>query len=217
MEINLLEKYPKTKRNLEKRSSEKSDETRNIARMFGKEFFDGDRKFGYGGLIYNPKYWSEVVLTFKKHWNIQKDDSILDVGCAKGFMIYDFFRLIKGVKLHGVDISDYAIENSHPQIKNLLSVSDAKKLPFKNKSFDYVISINTVHNLEINDCIKAINEISRISKKNSFITVDAYRNEEEKKRMYDWNLTAKTIMSVNDWKKLFEDINYKGDFYWFFP
>ena len=126
-------------------------------------------------------------------------------------------NLIKGINLRGVDISKYAINNSLSEIKNLVSVCDAKKLPFKNNSFEHVISINTVHNLDLGDCVKAINEISRVSKKNCFITVDAYRNEDEKKKMLDWNLTAKTIMSVNEWKKLFKDIGYKGDYFWFLP
>lgn len=217
MEINLLEKYPKTKRNLEKRSSEKTDKVKEIARKFDKEFFDGERKYGYGGFTYNPKYWSEVVLTFKNFWNIKEGDFILDVGCAKGFMMYDFYRLIKGINIRGIDISNYAINNSLLEVKSFVSVCDAKKLPFEDNSFDHVISINTVHNLELDDCVKAINEISRVSKKNCFITVDAYRNEEEKKKMFDWNLTAKTIMSVNEWKKLFKDIGYKGDYFWFLP
>ena len=84
-------------------------------------------------------------------------------------------------------------------------------------SFDIVISINTVHNLALNECIQAIKEIERVAKQDSFITVDAYRNEEEKKRMNAWNLTAKTIMSVDEWKKLFEEIDYTGDYYWFIP
>ena len=102
-------------------------------------------------------------------------------------------------------------------VKSQRNVCDAKKLPFEDDSFHHVISINTVHNLELDDCVKAINEISRVSKKNCFITVDAYRNEEEKKKMFDWNLTAKTIMSTNDWKDTFKKISYNGNFYWFIP
>ena len=114
-------------------------------------------------------------------------------------------------------ISDYAINNSLPEVRNILKVANAKDLNFENTSFDYVISINTVHNLEIEDCKKALKEISRVAKKGSFITVDAYRNEEEKKRMYEWNLTAKTYMHRKDWIKLFKEINYNGDYYWFIP
>mgnify|MGYP001246168070 FL=1 len=217
MEINLLNKYPKTKRNLDERKNLKSEEVREIARKFGKEFFDGDRKYGYGGFNYNSKYWSEVVLTFKDFWKIKEGDSLLDIGCAKGFMIYDFYRQINNIQLKGIDISSYAIENSHKEIKKFLSVADAKSLPFDDKSFDHVISINTIHNLDIDDCIKAIKEIIRVSKKNSFITVDAFKSDEEKKRMFDWNLTAKTILSVDEWKNLFKEIGYEGDFFWFTP
>ena len=217
MEINLLNKYPKTKRNLDERKNLKSEEVREIARKFGKEFFDGDRKYGYGGFNYNSKYWSEVVLTFKDFWKIKEGDSLLDIGCAKGFMIYDFYRQINNIQLKGIDISSYAIENSHKEIKKFLSVADAKSLPFDDKSFDHVISINTIHNLDIDDCIKAIKEIIRVSKKNSFITVDAFKSDEEKKRMFGWNLTAKTILSVDEWKNLFKEIGYEGDFFWFTP
>ncbi len=217
MEINLLNKYPKTKRNLDERKNLKSEEVREIARKFGKEFFDGDRKYGYGGFNYNSKYWSEVVLTFKDFWKIKEGDSLLDIGCAKGFMIYDFYRQINNIQLKGIDISSYAIENSYKEIKKFLSVADAKSLPFDDKSFDHVISINTIHNLDIDDCIKAIKEIIRVSKKNSFITVDAFKSDEEKKRMFDWNLTAKTILSVDEWKNLFKEIGYEGDFFWFTP
>ena len=121
---------------------------------------------------------------------------VLDVGCAKGFMLYDLSRLIPGINVKGIDISDYAIVNCIEEMKNNLEVGDAKELNFENDSFDLVISITTIHNLEYDECIKALKEINRVSKKNAFITVDAYRNDEEKKRMYEWNLTAKTILHV---------------------
>lgn len=216
-EINLLSKYPKAKRNLKVRSEKKTEESRRIARMFGKEFFDGDRKYGYGGFNYNPKYWSGVISDFQKYYNLTQKSRILDVGCAKGFMLYDFCRLIPGIKVSGIDISGYAIENSISDVKKFLEVLDAKKLPFKDKSFDLVISVNTVHNLPLAECREAIKEIQRVSAKNAFITVDAYRNNDEKKRMEAWNLTALTYMSVNEWEKLFKDVGYTGDYWWFIP
>lgn len=216
-EINLLEKYPKSKRNLNERNQNKTDKNIFVARKFGKEFFDGTRDTGYGGFNYNPKFWTEVVKTFKDYWNLDKNSKILDVGCAKGFMLYDFFKLIPGINIKGIDISEYAIENCINEIKKNLQVSNAKKLPFDNNEFDYSISINTVHNLELDECILALKEIDRVSKKGSFITVDAFRTDEEKDRMFQWNLTAKTIMSVDEWKSLFKKIDFKGDFYWFIP
>lgn len=216
-EINLLEKYPKSKRNLNERNQKKTQENILTARSFGKEFFDGTRDTGYGGFTYNPKFWSEVVKTFQNYWNLNKDSKLLDVGCAKGFMLYDFHKLIPGINFKGIDISEYAIINSISHVKHNLLVADAANLPFHNAEFDYSISINTVHNLELDQCINALKEIDRVSRLGSFITVDAYRTDEEKKRMYQWNLTAKTIMSVNEWKILFKKINFKGDFYWFIP
>ena len=217
MEIDLLKNYPKSKRNLDKRLSEKSPEIVKIAREFGKEFFDGDRKFGYGGLTYNPKYWVNVVKDFVEYYKIKPDAKILDVGCAKGYMVYDFKRQYPGLELHGIDISEYAIKNCHPEVKDNLQVGKAESLKFEDNYFDLVISINTVHNLELKDCVASIKEISRVSKGNSFITVDAYNSDEEKERMFKWNLTAKTIMSTNDWKDTFKKIGYNGNFYWFIP
>ena len=217
MEIDLLKNYPKSKRNLDKRLSEKSPEIVKIAREFGKEFFDGDRKFGYGGLTYNPKYWANVVKDFVEYYKIKPDAKILDVGCAKGYMVYDFKRQYPGLEIHGVDISEYAIDNCHQEVKDNLQVGKAESLKFEDNYFDLVISINTVHNLELKDCVDSIKEISRVSKGNSFITVDAYNSDEEKERMFKWNLTAKTIMSTNDWKDTFKKIGYNGNFYWFIP
>ena len=216
-EIDLLINYPKSKRNLKERENQKSEKDRAIARKFEKEFFDGDRKYGYGGYKYDQRFWQPVIPTFKKYWNLDSSSSVLDVGCGKGFMLYDFFKIIPGIKLKGIDISHYAVENSMPDVKDFITVANAKNLPFEDNSFDAVISINTVHNLEPSDCAQALREIDRVSKKNSFITVDAYRNKEEKNRMYAWNLTAKTIMSVKEWHSFFEKAGYKGDYFWFIP
>ena len=139
------------------------------------------------------------------------------MGCGKGFMLYDFTKQIPGIKIKGIDISSYAVEQSVPQIKKFIEVGNANKLPFKDNSFDFTISINTIHNLEISECAQALKEISRVSKIGSFITVDAYNNENEKIRMNAWNLTAKTIMSTSEWKKFFKETGYKGDYYWFIP
>ena len=217
MEIDLLSKYPKPIRNVDKRVLEKNSEIVKTARQFGKDFFDGDRKYGYGGFSYNPKYWTEVVKDFVSYYKLGPKAKVLDVGCAKGYMLYDFKREFKDIEVYGIDVSKYAIDNCHPEVKDFLKVGNAKNIEFEDNYFDLVISINTVHNLDLDDCIDSIKEISRVSKSNSFITVDAFNSEEEKKRMYKWNLTAKTIMSVSDWKKLFKEIDYYGDYYWFIP
>tara|TARA_B100000575_G_C23115352_1_gene644692 strand:+ start:1118 stop:1777 length:660 start_codon:yes stop_codon:yes gene_type:complete len=216
-EINLLENYPKSKRDTSSRANLKTDSDREIARRFEKEFFDGERRHGYGGFNYNKKFWGPVIPKFIEYWGLNKDSSVLDVGCAKGFMLYDLKEAINEITIAGIDVSKYAINNSKEEVKKYLKVADAKNLPFKDNSFDVVISINTIHNLEIEECALALKEISRVSKKHSFITVDAYRNDEEKRKMFEWNLTAKTILSVSDWVKFFKENKYEGDYYWFVP
>lgn len=216
-EIDLLKNYPKTKRNVRERGETKTEEDRAIARQFGKDFFDGDRKHGYGGYNYHPRFWQPVIPTFKDQYNLARKSKILDVGCGKGFMLHDFKEIILGISVNGIDISSYAIENSLFDVKPALQVANAIKLPYKDKSFDLVISINTIHNLEKKELILALQEIERVSKGHSFITVDAYRNEEEKELMYTWNLTAKTILHVDEWKALFKKARYTGDYYWFIP
>ena len=216
-EINLLENYPKTKRDLKKAAINRTEKERKIARKFDKEFFDGDRKHGYGGYNYNEKFWTQVVKDFVNHYKLEKGSKILDVGCGKGFMIYDFKRQYPHLEVKGIDISNYAIGNCMDEVKNELSVASCDDLPFKDNYFDLVISINTIHNLELEGCAKSLKEICRVSKKNKFIIVDAYSNNDEKERMFAWNLTAKTIMHKNDWIKFFKDNNYDGDYYWFNP
>ena len=138
-EIDLLENYPRTKRNVEERGATKTEEVRSVARKFGQEFFDGDRKFGYGGFNYSPRFWQPVVPTFQKHFNLTGSSSLLDIGCAKGFMMHDLAELIPGITISGVDISKYAIDNALEDIKPYVQVADAKSLPFADNSFDVVI------------------------------------------------------------------------------
>lgn len=216
-EINLLKNYPYTKRDINGRLLSKTSQDRKIAQKFGKDFFDGSRSHGYGGFSYNSKYWGPVVPTFKKHWGIKGGDYLLDVGCAKGFMLYDLLELIPKLNVLGIDISKYAIDNAKAEVKDYCKVANATNLPFDDKSIDFTISITTLHNLDEKALAIALLEIERVTKRGSFITLDAYRNNEEKERMEAWNLTAKTVMHVNTWKEFLNDVGYSGDYYWFIP
>ncbi|MGJ8682848.1 class I SAM-dependent methyltransferase [Paraglaciecola sp.] len=217
MEIDLLKNYPKSKRNTQGRSEIMSDEVKAIARQYGKDFFDGDRLYGYGGFSYMSRFWQPVIPDLIAHFGLNNSSSLLDVGCAKGFMLYDLLNTLPEMEVAGLDISEYAIENAKPEVKELLEIGNAKALPFADDSFDVVMSINTVHNLERDECAKALQEIMRVSRGKAFITVDAYRNDEEKERMMQWALTAKTIMHVDEWKLFFKEVGYTGDYYWFIP
>ena len=216
-EVDILVNYPKAKRDLSARLESKSEESRAIGRKFGFDYFDGDRNHGYGGFNYLERFWQPVIPTIIENYQINNSSVVLDVGCAKGFFLYDLKQELPGISISGIDISEYAIENAKPEVKENLQVANATKLPFKDDSFDFVMSINTLHNLNREDCAISLQEIERVSRGDSFITVDAYRNDEEKARMEAWNLTALTMMAVDEWKEFFLEIGYTGDFYWFIP
>lgn len=216
-EIDLMVNYPRSKRDVKERGATKTEADRAIARRFDKDFFDGDRSVGYGGFNYMPRFWQPVVPTFQQYYGLTKDSAVLDVGCAKGFMLHDFAQIIPGISVKGVDVSRYAIANAIEDMRPHVQVANAISLPFPDNSFDLVISVTTVHNLDDEDLTKALQEIMRVTRKDAFITVDAYRDQEEKERMDAWNLTAKTILHVDEWKKLFAKVGYTGDYYWFMP
>ncbi len=215
MYLDLLAKYPKSVRDTKARASEKTPEDVEIARQFGRDFFDGERRHGYGGYTYSPDRWVGVVGDIFRAYG--PFTSLLDVGCAKGYMLRELKERMPKLELQGVDISEYAVRSGDMVVRDLLRVCNAVSLPYRNKSFDVVISINTVHNLGKKDCIKALKEIERVKKVNAFVSVDAYRTEEERVRMIDWNLTAKTILHVDEWIELFEEAGYTGDYGWWLP
>lgn len=214
-EINLLDLYPKSKRPIEERGKLITEEHRKIARQFGAEYFDGERLYGYGGYDYHPRFWTDTVRRFRDHYRLADDAAVLDVGCGKGFMMHDFKLLMPRMTLAGIDISQYAYDHAAEDVKPFISVGNATKLPYPDDSFDLVISINTIHNLPIEECKQALAEIQRVTGKDSFIMVDAWRNDDERERMLKWNLTALTYMHIDDWVKLFGEVGYTGDYYWF--
>jgi SAM-dependent methyltransferase len=214
-EINLLDRYPRSKRQIDERGASISEADRAVARQFGREFFDGDRLHGYGGYSYHPRFWQETVQRFRDYYQLEDGASVLDVGCAKGFMLYDFRQLLPRLRIAGVDVSMYALQNAKEELKGTLAAATAEALPFPDNSFDLVISINSIHNLALADCRKALREVQRVSRKHAFITVDAWRNDDERERMLKWNLTALTYMHVDDWKALFREVGYTGDYHWF--
>lgn len=215
-EIDLLKYYPTSKRPIDERGSLITEHDRAIARKFDKEYFDGDRLTGYGGYEYHERFWTETVAYIKKIYNLSDESRILDIGCAKGFMMHDLSLILPKAEILGVDISKYAIDNCIDSMKNNMVQGNANNLPFEDNYFDLVICINTLHNLPLIDCKEGLREINRVSKRDSFVMNDAWTDHAGNQAMLKWNLTALTYMSTNDWKDLFKEVEYTGDYYWFF-
>jgi SAM-dependent methyltransferase len=214
-EINLLDRYPKSNRSGSGRGAGITDEVRAVSREYGRDYFDGDRRYGYGGYNYHPRFWQETVKRLRDYYGLAPDAHVLDVGCAKGFMLHDFKELMPEMTVAGLDISEYAIGGAMETVKPFLQVGNARELPYPDRSFDLVTALNSIHNLPPDECKQALREIQRVSRGNAFIVVDAWRTDEQQALMKDWVVTAKTYMHVDDWKAVFDEVGYTGDYYWF--
>jgi SAM-dependent methyltransferase len=216
--INLMARYPKTNRNsFIDRSAILSEEQISLAREFGKEYFDGSREMGLGGYYYDPRFFRPVVEDFIRYYNLNNDSSILDVGCGKGFMIHDFIDKLPNARFAGLDISKYCLDNSISTATPYLIEGSCDKLPWNDNSFDLVISIATIHNLDLNGVKKSLEEIVRVTRRNAFIKVNGYKNEKDLEKLKGWNLVAKTILHEREWLKIFEETGYVYDYDFFVP
>lgn len=186
------------------------DEAARRAKRWGYDYWDGDRNTGYGGMKYDGR-WKKVADAMVEHYGIKPGDRVLDVGCGKGFLLYDFTESIPGVEVVGLDISSYAIENSKEEVRGSLHVGHAATLPFDADSFDLVVSINTLHNLYAFDLLNSLKEIERVGKKHKYICVESYRNESEKMNLLYWQLTCEGFYTPREWEWWFQQSGYTGD------
>jgi SAM-dependent methyltransferase len=211
-EVNLLARYPRAKRNLASRKKAQ-EENRLLAKRFGREYFDGTREQGYGGYRYDGR-WLPIARDIANHFGLRAGDRVLDIGCAKGFLMRDLMEVVPGLEAWGLEISRYAIDNVHPDARGRIVQGSADKLPFADGAFKAALCINVIHNLSRDGCIEALRDIQRVSGGRAYLQVDAYRNEEERDIFLDWVLTAETFGRPDMWLQLFEEAGYTGDFYW---
>ena len=208
--------HEKTKRDYLERMMNQKIECMKVSKKYGYEYWDGGRKYGYGGYKYIPGHLTLLAKKIIKSYSLHNDSKILDLGCGKGFLLYEIKKILKNINITGIDYSKYAIKNSKKEIKkNLVYGNLNNKLNFKNKSFDLVLCINTLHNLELPEIIKSLKEIERIGV-SKYICVESFRNEKEQFNLQCWALTAETILNVKSWKWLMEKANYRGDFEFIF-
>ncbi len=210
-EIELLKALPKGKRNVKDRETAKTEEHIRISREYGEMYFDGPREYGYGGYRYDGR-WQPVARDIVSHFSLKPGDRVLDIGCAKGFLVKDLLAL--GIDAYGVDISQYALMHCEPEVVGRLHLGSADKLPFPNGSFAAVLSINTIHNLPRDRCKIALQEIERLAPGKAFAQVDSYRTPAQKEIFESWVLTAEFYDYPDGWLSLFSEAGYTGDWYW---
>ena len=183
-----------------------------LAKKWDFDYWDGDRRICYGGYRYLPGRWVPVAKAMIDYYGIKSGDKILDIGCGKGFLLYEIFLLVPGIEIHGIDISSYAIENAKDEIKNFLQVGNANNLPFADNYFDLVFSITTLHNLHNYDLDKALREMERVAKTNKYLCVESYRSEEEKANLLYWQVTCEAFCTPEEWEWWFKQTEYTGDY-----
>ncbi|MDE1145073.1 MAG: class I SAM-dependent methyltransferase [Azospirillaceae bacterium] len=211
-EFNLLRSVPKVVRDVGARLIDK-EENRRLSLQFGFDYFDGPRSRGYGGYHYDGR-WVQVAHDIIERWDLKPGDRVLDIGCAKGFLVKDLADQLPGLEVWGLDISAYALANSHPDVRGRLVRGNCDRLPFPDGAFTLALSINTIHNLEPEGCLAALREMRRVAPGGGFVQVDAYRTEVERQIFQDWMLAAKTWCRPEEWRALFDEAGYRGDWYW---
>jgi len=212
-EVDLLARLPKTRRDIQKRHAAQTPENIAIAQQFGHDYFDGPRAVGYGGYRYDGR-WIPVAEDIVRHFRLKPGDRVLDVGCAKGFLVKDLMKVCPGLEAFGLDISEYALMHCEPEVVGRLHLGSADRVPFPDGGFNAVISINTIHNFERADAIRAVREVERLAPGRGFIQVDSYRTPEQRELFLSWVLTAKFHDYPDGWMRLFREAGYTGDWYW---
>lgn len=210
-EFELLKALPKGKRNVKARETAKTEEHIRISREYGEMYFDGPREYGYGGYRYDGR-WQPVARDIVDHFGLKPGDRVLDVGCAKGFLVKDLLAL--GIDAYGLDISRYALMHCEREVIGRLHLGSADSLPFPDRSFAAVLSINTIHNFSRDRCKIALQEIQRLAPDKAFVQVDSYRTPEQKEVFESWVLTAEFYDYPDGWTALFNEAGYTGDWYW---
>jgi protein-L-isoaspartate(D-aspartate) O-methyltransferase len=182
-----------------------------LAKKFDVEYWDGSRNTGYGGYAYDGR-WLDVARRMAAHYGLKAGDRVLDVGCGKGHLLYEFTRAVPGIEVAGLDVSRYALERSKEEVRPFLVEGRAEGLPFADRSFDLVLSINTLHNLQLPELESALGEIERVGRGGKYILMDGYRNEQEKVNLLYWQLTCECFFTPREWEWLFEKTGYTGDY-----
>lgn len=182
-----------------------------IAKQWGRDYWDGERQYGYGGYRYDGR-WRPIAEAMAAHYGLKPGDRILDIGCGKGYLLYEFTQAVPGITVAGIDISRYGIDNAKEEVKPFLKVGSCIELPYDDRSFDFVCSLGTFHNLYNYQLKSAIHEMQRVGRERKYICVESYRNEREKANLLYWQLTCETFLTPEEWHWLLGEYGYDGDY-----
>lgn len=181
-----------------------------VAGQFGRDYWDGDRRYGYGGYRYDGR-WRPLAEKMAAHYGLKAGDNLLDIGCGKGFLLYEFTQVVPGLRVAGLDISAYGIENAKEEVRPVLQVGDCRALPYADGEFDLVLSLGTFHNLPIEGVFQALGEMRRVGRGPGYFMVESFRTEREKANLLYWQLTCQSFHSPESWAWIADRAGYRGD------
>ena len=182
------------------------------AKEYEADYWDGDRRFGYGGYKYLAGRWKPVAQALIKNYNLSNESSVLDIGCGKGYLLYEMKLLLPNLRISGFDISNHGIATAKQEVKEQLFIHRAQDpFPFQKNEFDLAISIGCLHNLRIFELEIALKEMERVAS-NGYLMLESYRNEQEQFNLQCWALTCESFFDTKEWMWLFEYLGYKGDY-----
>ncbi len=182
-----------------------------LAKKFDFDYWDGDRRICYGGYHYMEGRWEKVAKAMSEHYQLPPKPKILDIGCGKGYLLYDFLKVIPDAQIYGIDNSSYALKNSKREVRSQLTLGNATNLPWPDDYFDLVISITTLHCLHAQQLEKALTEMQRVGKRHKYLCVESWRNQIEKANLLYWQVTCEAFNTPEAWEWWFKLTGYNGD------
>jgi len=187
-----------------------------VAKQFGPDYWDGDRRYGYGGYNYIPGHWKSVAEILIRHYGLTPESKVLDIGCGKAFLLYEMKLLVPELQVAGLDISSHGLVGSKQEISPYLFHHRAQDpLPFENGTFDLVISLATLHNLRLHELQTALSEMERVGRQN-YLMLESYRNEQELFNLQCWALTCQSFFDPEQWVWIYREFGYTGDYEFIF-
>jgi SAM-dependent methyltransferase len=182
------------------------------AKEYEFDYWDGDRRYGYGGYKFIEGRWKPVAQALIDVYGLKNGSSVLDVGCGKAFLLYEMKKILPDLEIAGFDISKHGLANAHENIKPYLFRYRAQdRYPYGDRAFDLVISLACLHNLRLFELETAVREIERVGK-NKYIMLEGYRNELEQFNLECWALTAESFLHTSEWIWLYNRFGYTGDY-----
>ena len=209
---NLFSNYTNKKIKRLAKNNYRTIENRIIATYRNKEFFDGDRKNGYGGYVYDGR-WKKYAKKIINRYKLNNKSKILQINSEKGFILNEIQDQLPKIQVFGTESSKYAIKKTMTSVKSKIYFSDPTELPFKTNYFDFVLAIGVIYALNLTNAIKCLKEINRVSKKKSFINLASYSTNKDLELFNNWSLLGVTFLKENEWVKVLKHVKYKGDFY----